>query len=125
MNARPAPIPLRPDPGALERDQRRSFHRAIAAMALSLDGNRGAESLLRRAWPNDTTAQMVLKAAVSPTTAGSFPTIVATNPLAALAPASAAAQLFEVSVRGYFGASINKELRIGGHLRARRKVRRP
>lgn len=93
MNDRP--VPLRPDAAELSRSDRRSLHRAITAMALSIGQGRGAESVLKRAWPNDTTAQMVLKAASSPIMTGNFWTIVGTNPLAALAPASAAAQLFE------------------------------
>jgi hypothetical protein len=93
MNDRP--VPLRPDPAALNRADRRSLHRAITAMALSTDvGSRSAEAVLRRTWPNDTTAQTVLKAAVSPTTTSIYPTAIVSNPLVTLAPESAAAQLF-------------------------------
>jgi hypothetical protein len=74
--------------------ERRSFHRAITAMALGAGERRGAEAVLHRAWPNDTVAEMVLKAAVSPTSTSDYRTAIVTNPLVTLAPASAAAQLF-------------------------------
>jgi hypothetical protein len=86
------------------RSDRRSFHRAITAMALGQEGARAAAAVLNRAWPGDTRAEMILKAAVSPTTTSDYRTAIVTNPLVTLAPASAAAQLFaecfEVDLQG-------------------------
>jgi hypothetical protein len=73
---------------------RRSFHRAITAMALGQEGARAAAAVLNRAWPGDTRAEMILRAATSPTTTANFWTETVTSPLVTLAPDSAAAQLF-------------------------------
>jgi hypothetical protein len=104
MNA-PAPrgIPLRPDPLARDREQRRSIIRAITSVALS--GDQSAEKILARAWPNDHQALMVVeasererlgKAAVTPATLASsgFPAAVSVDVLPSLAPMSAAVRLF-------------------------------
>lgn len=59
MNA-PAPrgIPLRPDPLARDREQRRSLIRAITSVALS--GDQGSpDKIVGRVWPNDNLAATV------------------------------------------------------------------
>jgi hypothetical protein len=64
MNSRP--IPLRPDVGELARGDRQALHRAVTAMALGAAQGRDAAAILKRAWPRDATAELVLRAAVSP-----------------------------------------------------------
>src|SRR5262245_30642954 len=89
-------IPLTPDRDAYAREQRRSFTRAITSMALADAGNWQVDpaDILKTAWPNDTQAERVLKAAVSPTSTSSYPSITTASVLQSLAPASASAQLF-------------------------------
>jgi hypothetical protein len=94
MNTRPSPIPLRPDPTALNRADRQSFVRAVTAQALGEVRQCAPASILRTAWPNDSTAPLILRAATSPTTTADYRTATVVNPLVTLAPASAAAQLF-------------------------------
>ena len=101
MNARPTPIPLRPDRLALERDQHRSLVRAATAVALGHIAHRPADEFLAAAWPGDDGAKMVLRAASTPatTTSASALAIDAVAFLASMAPASAAARLFERALR--------------------------
>jgi hypothetical protein len=101
MNTRPAPIPLRPDIYAREREQHRSLVRACTAMALGLVQRQPAPDVLRAAWPNDHGAELVLRAAVTPTTTSSAAVlgIDAVAFLVSLAPQSAAARLFERALR--------------------------
>src|SRR5262245_47181521 len=88
------PIPLVPDRSALAAADRRSLHRAVAAMALASARGERPETVLRAIWGDDAQAGLILKAAVSPTTTSSYPQITAANILPALAPASASARLF-------------------------------
>jgi hypothetical protein len=101
MNARPSPIPLRPDRATLELEQRRSLIRAATAIALGHIAHRPADEILARAWPGDDGAKMVLRAAVTPTTTTSAAglAIDAVAFLVSMAPASAAARLFERALR--------------------------
>jgi hypothetical protein len=101
MNARPSPIPLRPDPAALEREQRRSLIRAATAVALGAVSRRPAHEILAGAWPHDRDAELVLRAAVTPTTMTSAAAISvdAIAFLVSMAPQSAAARLFERALR--------------------------
>jgi hypothetical protein len=98
---RPQPIPLRPDPRALELDQRRSLIRAATAVALGAVSHRSATDVLARAWPNDTGAELVLRAAVAPTLMANAAAISvdAVAFLVSMAPTSAAARLFEKALR--------------------------
>ena len=104
---RPSGIPLRPDHDLYEREQRRSLVRAITAKAL---GHKDAEGLLQRTWPHDSVAEMVLKAAVSPTSTSSYPAYTTAKTLPALAPQSAAVRLFasamQISLDGVASISI-------------------
>src|SRR5438132_633471 len=81
------------DPDILEREHRRSFRRAITAMALA-DRSRKPDEILRSAWPHDDMAERLLKAASSPTSTSSYPTHTTAATLPALAPQSAAVRLF-------------------------------
>jgi len=90
------PIPLIADRNALASADRRSLIRALTCKALGSDARQGvgAADILRRAWPDDTQAGMILRAAVSPTTTAGYPAITTATVLPALAPASASARLF-------------------------------
>ena len=97
MSSRPNPIPLRPDFSALEREQRRSLHRAITAITLA-GQDRSPSAVLKSAWPYDDTADMIVRAAVSPTLTANYPAFQAVTVLPNLAPASAAIRLFNASM---------------------------
>src|SRR4051812_18909387 len=90
-------IPLRPDPGALFSSQRRSFVRACTSMALAAKRNMRPETLLAKAWPDDSTAPRILKAAQSPTTSAGFPATQTMTMLPMLAPQAASARLLGLS----------------------------
>jgi hypothetical protein len=79
--------------------QRRSLHRAITALALAAAQRRAPGPILKAAWPNDSAAELVLRAASSPTTMAGFPTVSTVETLPALAPGSAAVQLFRQSLQ--------------------------
>jgi len=87
-------IPLVPDRGALAAADRRSLIRAFTAKALAPAPGEDAGEILRRAWPADREAELILRAAVSPTTTADFPAITTASVLPALAPMSASARLF-------------------------------
>ena len=88
-----SPIPLRADPGALARAERRSLVRACTAMVLG--GRHGAPrpDEIIRTWRDDAMAGRILKAATSPTSTASYPQMQATAVLPMLAPSSASARL--------------------------------
>src|SRR5262245_13487144 len=88
------PIPLRPSIDALRSERRSSINRAVTAMVLASDRRRPADDILRAAWPRDTAAAAVLKAATSPTRLSDFPAAPRVLTLPDLAPESAALQLF-------------------------------
>jgi hypothetical protein len=105
MNARPAPIPLRPDPTALEREQHRSLIRAATATVLAARDGSNPAAMLKRTWPGDRGAELVLKAAASPLSTTDAPTL-AVAPVAALtllAPSSAALRLFATQTEIFLG----------------------
>lgn len=88
-----APIPLRADPAALARAERRSFVRAATAIVLgSRHGAPHPEEIVKT-WGDDAMAGRVLRAASSPTSTASYPQMQATAVLPMLAPASASARL--------------------------------
>jgi Phage capsid family len=93
--------PFLPSDSAFEREQHRSLVRVATAKALGLVTRGNAEEILRRTWPGDTIAQMVLKAAVTPTTTTSASSLAvdAVAFLASMAPQSAAVRLFERALR--------------------------
>jgi hypothetical protein len=88
-------IPLKPDPLALRTMERRSLHRAAAALAMT-HGQRDTQpqSILKSFWRDDDDADVILRAASSLlTTTGTFPQIQATKVLPMLAPDSASSRL--------------------------------
>ena len=84
-----------------DHSQRRSMMRAITSMALGTVRHTSAESILRRAWPNDARAGLALatisKGAVSPLMTTDAPAlgVQGVKMLTRLAPRSAALQLFD------------------------------
>src|SRR5258708_11855316 len=87
-------IPLRADPSARDREQRRSIIRAVTSVALS--GDERAEKITARAWPNDNLAGLIVKTAITPMTLASsgLPAAVSIDVLPSLAPMSAAVRRF-------------------------------
>src|SRR5215467_3863192 len=97
-------IPLRPDPLALARMERRSFHRAAAAMAMTAQRGRTsvgprADEVLRDNWHDDDAARQILKAASSPLTTSNFAAIQSTKFVEMLAPDCAAAKLLDLGYK--------------------------
>jgi len=93
-------IPLRPDPTEWHRQNRRSLVRSITAQTLaSLRGERKPADILERAWGDDHVAQILLRAATTPTSTASFPAAEGLAGLVLLAPSSAALRLFETQLR--------------------------
>jgi hypothetical protein len=84
------PIPLKPDPYRWREKERRSFNRAVAALAMTTKGSTGqrtrAAELLRDNWADDSDASRILKAASSPLTTSGFAQIQSTKVLPQLAP---------------------------------------
>jgi hypothetical protein len=82
-------------------NQIRSVHRMLAACALSNHHHQPAETIIKRAWPDDTSALLLTRAATSPATTA----ITAITPtrtgdvLLGLAPLSAAVRLFARSIQ--------------------------
>ena len=104
------PIPLRPDPGAVRTEARRSFIRACTALALGTEekGNavNGALKALNKHWRYDDDAGRMLKAAVNPidttyTPTGSpapWPAIPTWEMLPLIAPQAASMQVLRTGV---------------------------
>lgn len=90
-----AGIPLRPDPLAWRAMQRRSFNRAAAALVMTHRSGARALDVVKRAWGDDSDAEVIVKAASDPPamTTGTFPAIQAQKVLPMLAPDSASAKL--------------------------------
>jgi hypothetical protein len=91
------PIPLRPDPYRWREKERRSFNRAVAALAMTTKGSTGhrtrAAEVLRENWADDSDAGRILRAASSPLTASGFAQIQSTRVLPQLAPDCASSKL--------------------------------
>jgi hypothetical protein len=97
MNApRPQGIPLRPDRDAVARDWKRGFIRSATATVLGRIQKTSADAILRESWPNDRTAELIVRAPVVPMKAADFPGGSVVK-LMLLAPRSAAARLFELA----------------------------
>ena len=89
------PIPLRPDYAELERQQQRAWTRAITAHVLAtLHNEYDVAKVLRSNWPGDARAEMVLRAAQSPTSTSGYPAFDQVAAFKSLAPGSAATELF-------------------------------
>jgi hypothetical protein len=94
MNYDRSIVPLRPDHREREHIERRSWSRALAASALSSTQRGTAEKILRRTWPGDGRADVILKTAMSPTSTTDFPAADVVGAFKSLAPGSAAWKLF-------------------------------
>src|SRR5215471_7187774 len=87
-------IPLRPDPLALRTMERRSLHRALAAMFLA----HGRDDVMPQAvaknfWQDDDIAGKICRAATSPLSTGSFAQIQSQSVLPAIAPDAASSKV--------------------------------
>ncbi len=94
----PQGISLRPDPGRLAADQRRSFTRACTAIALG--SKRGASpASVMKTWADDTRAELILKAVSDPasTTNTTGLSLSSTRVLPMLAPTAASARLLAMA----------------------------
>jgi hypothetical protein len=91
-----SPIPLRADPAALARAERRSLVRAITAMALASRPTSPTADKLVKAW-DDPMAERILKSAQHATGTADFPQLQAIRVLPSLAPSSAASQLLALA----------------------------
>ena len=97
-------VPLRADPLAMARMERRSFHRACAALAMTTSRGRTsqgprAEEVLRDNWHEDDRAPLILKAATSPLTTSNYAAIQSTKFVEMLAPDCAAAKLLNLGYK--------------------------
>src|SRR5262245_31555146 len=94
-------VPEDVDRQAVEHQQRRALHRALAATALAQLRQKSVDTMLRRHWPNDETAALIVRAAASPLGRDNFPqaTIVGLDVMSLVAPQSGAAQLFSRCLR--------------------------
>jgi hypothetical protein len=97
-------IPLRPDPTALRTMERRSFNRAVAALAMSTSHGststgRRPEEILRASWADDDAAGRILKAASSPLETSGFAQIQSTRVLPQLAPDAASSKLLAMGAQ--------------------------
>ena len=95
---RPTPIPLRPDRAALAFEQRRSFHRALACIALAGRERTSPDRLVRAIWPQDVDAVGITRAATSPTSTDDFPAVNSSAVMPLAAPSAAATKLFSRAV---------------------------
>lgn len=69
-SGRPLPVPLRPDPEAIQKAARASLTRAVLASGLStLDKRMRPYDHAERVWPYDKDVALQLRAFVRPTTA--------------------------------------------------------
>jgi hypothetical protein len=113
-------VPLRPDPLALRAMERRSFNRAVAALAMTTTRGRTrqgppADEVLRDNWRDDDKAALILRAAQSPLGTSSFAAIQATTVLPMLAPDAASSKLLNLGAKlNLDGISTIKLPYIGG-----------
>jgi hypothetical protein len=66
-------IPLTPDPRAVECDWYRGFIRAATARVIGKLRKTSAAEIQRANWPNDRSAELIVRNPVEPTKAGDFP----------------------------------------------------
>jgi hypothetical protein len=78
----------------------RSFTRAVTASVLGVIQEESPEKILRRTWARDEGARQILtRAAVSPTSTATYPSLDVIGSFVSLAPGSAALKLFDQSVK--------------------------
>jgi hypothetical protein len=89
-------IPFRADANAIAAENHRSTMRMLFAVALSPVKKQSAESIIAEHWPNDATAALLTRAAMTPinTTTSGLPMLSVVRLLPSLAPGSAASRLF-------------------------------
>src|SRR5262245_17468732 len=94
-------VPEDVDRQTVEHQQRRALHRALAATALAQLRQKSVDAVLRRHWPNDETAALIVRAAASPLGRDNFlqATVVSLDVLALVAPESGASKLFSRCLR--------------------------
>jgi Phage capsid family len=92
-------IPLKPDRGAVTREQTRSLHRALTAVTLGRMRNKSATELAKASWPGDEAAQWLTRAPTVPLDRTQSPAITSVQLLPLVAPRSAASLLFERALR--------------------------
>src|SRR5262245_39186586 len=107
-HTRPAPIPLKPDPVAARGVVTRALVRACAAHLIAKnDAAAGFPSeVVARIWPHDSDAHFVTRAAVTPGTTSSIPSLLRTAAadfLTSLGPMSAGSQLLARGMSLSFG----------------------
>src|SRR5262249_32937237 len=95
----PRPVPLRPDRGAVHREQTQSLHRAMTAAVLGHMRKQTPAEVLRAHWPRDDAADILLRAAQTPLDREHYPKAVGVQLLPIVAPSAAATQLFEKCLR--------------------------
>ena len=109
---RPAPIPLRPDPGAIGSANVTALVRACAAAALgAYDRTTSPANVLAASWPHDRDAARLLetRAASAPTTTTTFASLMertVADFIESLAPASAGAALLGQGLQLTFGTNV-------------------
>jgi hypothetical protein len=96
MNAPRVGIPLRPDRSAVDREWRRSFIRAATSVVIAKLQKTNAVEIQRANWPNDRSAELLVRGAVSPITQDAYPGSTVAK-LLLLAPNSGAAMLFPLA----------------------------
>jgi hypothetical protein len=87
------PIPLRPDPFAWREKERRSFHRALAAMFLAHGRRVQSHAVAKNFWQDDDIAGKICRAASSPLSTGAFPQIQSQSLLPQIAPDAASSKV--------------------------------
>jgi len=105
---RPQPVPLRPDPAAIEDGAMRSLVRSAIAIGINAtDVSTLPGEFARRTWPSDRELPLILRAAIAPTTTDSAPalTVAVQALLSALVPQSAGADLLRRGLSLEFGSA--------------------
>ena len=88
-------ISLRPDPGAMLQSTRRSWLNVITAHALAAGSREDPAKLLKRNWPDDARAALIMRGAVSPTTSEIYPAYDPVGPFRSTAPGAALPKLLD------------------------------
>jgi hypothetical protein len=98
MNIERALVPEYRDPAALLASSRRSFVRAVAALALAGRKEHPAD-VLEASWRDDAVAERIVRAISNPLDSSGFPAIQTTTVLPMLSPAAASTRLLGLGVQ--------------------------
>jgi hypothetical protein len=93
------PIPLRPDVNAVLQSTRRSWVRAVTAHALAAGSRDDPAKILKRAWPGDDRAALILRGGVSQTTSTDYPAFDPVAPYRSIAPGAALPKLLSLGLK--------------------------